>query len=74
MGYLNELLVRNPLVIDGDTIRPHHKYTDDLYMGSEKTMATVHDYEAYKQYLRSLNLSSAEYEKRLREWCRRNGY
>lgn len=31
MGYLDELLSRNPLVIDGDTIRPHHKYTDDLY-------------------------------------------
>lgn len=38
MGYLNELLSRNPLVIDGDTIRPHHKYTDDLYMGSENKM------------------------------------
>ena len=33
MGYLNELLSRNPLVIDGDTIRPHHNYTDDLYTG-----------------------------------------
>lgn len=33
MGYLNELLSKNPLVIDGDTIRPHHKYTDDLYTG-----------------------------------------
>ena len=36
MGYLNELLSRNPLVIDGDTIRPHHKYTDDLYTGGVK--------------------------------------
>lgn len=36
MGYLNELLSRNPLVIDGDTIRPHHKYTDDLYTGGIK--------------------------------------
>ena len=33
MGYLNELLSRNPLVIDGGTIRPHHNYTDDLYTG-----------------------------------------
>lgn len=37
-------------------------------------MATTQEYEAYKQYLCTLNLSSAEYEKRLREWCRRNGY
>ena len=37
-------------------------------------MATVYDYEAYKQYLRSLNLSSDEYEKRLREWCKKNNY
>lgn len=74
MAYLDELLARNPLVIDGDTIRPHHKYTDDLYMGSEKTMATVQQYEAYKQHLRSLNLTSADYEKRLKEWCRRNKF
>lgn len=38
MGYLNELLSRNPLVIDGDTIRPHHKYTDDLYTGGNHKM------------------------------------
>lgn len=38
MGYLNELLSRNPLVIDDDTIRPHHKYTDDLYTGGKITM------------------------------------
>lgn len=38
MGYLNELLSRNPLVIDGDTIRPHHNYTDDLYTGGKKQM------------------------------------
>ena len=71
---MNELLSRNPLVIDVGTIRPHHNYTDDLYMGSEKTMATAHDYEAYKQYLRSLNLTSAEYEKRIREWCEKMRY
>ena len=35
MGYLNELLSKNPLIIDGDKIRPHHKYTDDLYIGSD---------------------------------------
>lgn len=38
MGYLNELLSRNPLVIDGDTIRPHHNYTDDLYTGGNHKM------------------------------------
>jgi hypothetical protein len=38
MGYLNDLLSRNPLVIDGDTIRPHHKYTDDLYTGGKIIM------------------------------------
>lgn len=32
------------------------------------------EYEAYKQYLRSLNLSSAEYEKRIREWRRRHKF
>ena len=37
-------------------------------------MATTYDYEAYKQYLRSLNLSSAEYEKRLMEWCKKNKF
>lgn len=73
MSYLDEVLQINPLVIDGDEIRPHHKYTDDLYMGVNN-MATTQEYEAYKQYLRSLNLSSAEYDKKLREWCKRNGY
>lgn len=37
-------------------------------------MATIKDYEAYKQYLCGLNLSSAEYEKCLREWCKINKY
>lgn len=37
-------------------------------------MATSQQYEAYKKYLRSLNLTSAEYEKRIREWCRRNKF
>ncbi len=31
-------------------------------------------YEAYKQYLRSLNLSPIEYDKKLREWCKRNKF
>ena len=37
-------------------------------------MATTQEHEAYKQYLRSLNLSWQEYEKRLKEWCRRNKF
>jgi hypothetical protein len=37
-------------------------------------MATSQQYEAYKRYLQSLNLSSVEYEKKLKEWCKRNGY
>lgn len=37
-------------------------------------MDKTQEYEAYKQYLRSLNLSSAEYEKRLMEWCRRHKF
>ncbi len=37
-------------------------------------MSKEQAYKAYKQYLHSLNLSSEEYEKRLREWCRKNKY
>ena len=37
-------------------------------------MATLQQYEAHKQYLRSLNLSGAEYEKRLREWCNKKNF
>ena len=37
-------------------------------------MATISDYEAYKLYLRTLNLSSEEYEKRIREWCKKAGF
>ena len=37
-------------------------------------MSKTQQYEAYKQYLRSLNLSSVEYEKRLKEWCKKMGY
>jgi hypothetical protein len=32
------------------------------------------EYENYKNYLKSLCLSSKEYEKRIREWCRKNNY
>lgn len=31
-------------------------------------------YEEYKQYLRSLNLTGAEYEKRIIEWCKKMRY
>jgi hypothetical protein len=37
-------------------------------------MATVTDFEMFKSYLRRLNLSSAEYEKRIKEWCKKNKY
>lgn len=31
-------------------------------------------YEDYKNYLKSLNLNWQEYEKRIREWCKKNNY
>ena len=37
-------------------------------------MATARDYEAYKAFLKSLNLTPEQYEKKLKAWCRRNGY
>ena len=37
-------------------------------------MNKTQKYEEYKQYLRSLNLTSDEYEKRIREWRRRNKF
>ena len=37
-------------------------------------MNKTQQYEAYKQYLRSLNLTSAEYEKRIKEWCIKHKY
>ena len=37
-------------------------------------MATVYDYEAYKQYLQGLNLSPSEYERKIKEWCKKNNY
>lgn len=31
-------------------------------------------YEEYKRYLMSLNLTSAEYEKLIRKWCKKMRY
>lgn len=33
--------------------------------------ATAYDYENYKKYLQGLNLTPFEYEKKLREWCKK---
>lgn len=43
-------------------------------MIERERMNKTQKYEEYKRYLRSLNLSNAEYEKRIREWCRRHKY
>lgn len=37
-------------------------------------MSKTQKYEEHRQYLRSLNLPPAEYEERLREWCKKNKY
>jgi hypothetical protein len=37
-------------------------------------MATVYDYENYKRYLQGLNLTPAEYDKKLREWCKKHKF
>ena len=37
-------------------------------------MASIYDYELYKRYLQSLNLSWEEYEKRLQAWCKENKF
>jgi hypothetical protein len=37
-------------------------------------MSKTSQYEAYKQYLKTLNLSPVEYEKRVREWCKKHNY
>ena len=37
-------------------------------------MNKTQQYEQYKQYLRSLNLTSVEYEKRIREWWRKHKF
>lgn len=44
------------------------------YVVGSGNMNKNQKYEAYKQYLRRLNLSSAEYEKKLREWCIKNKF
>ena len=43
-------------------------------MTERERLDKTQQYEEYKQYLRILNLTSAEYEKRIREWCRRNKF
>lgn len=37
-------------------------------------MAKIQEYELYKQYLQSLNLSYEEYEKMINKWCKDNDY
>lgn len=37
-------------------------------------MTKTQAYEAYKTYLRMLNLPADEYARRLREWCRKHKY
>ena len=43
-------------------------------MTERERLNKLQQYEEYKRYLRSLNLTSAEYENRIREWCRRNKF
>lgn len=31
-------------------------------------------YEAYKKYLLTLNPTHEEYERAIKEWCKKNGY
>ena len=49
---------------------------DGIFVAFDKGKHTFRHqkYEEYKRYLRSLNLTSDEYEKRLREWCRKMRY
>ena len=42
--------------------------------GGKQKMNKTQQYEEYKRYLKSLNLTNDEYEKRIREWCRRNKF
>lgn len=37
-------------------------------------MSKKQQYEEYKRHLRNFNLPSDEYEKRIREWCRKMRY
>ena len=41
-------------------------------MTENERLNKTQQYEEYKRYLRSLNLTSAEYENRIIEWCRRH--
>ena len=43
-------------------------------MTENERLNKTQQYEEYKQHLRSLNLTSAEYEKRIREWCKKMRY
>lgn len=43
-------------------------------MTERERLNKTQQYEEYKRYLKSLNLTSAEYEKRIIEWCRRNKF
>ena len=43
-------------------------------MKEREILNKTQQYEEYKQYLRSLHLTSAEYERRIREWCRRHKF
>ena len=37
-------------------------------------MSKTAQYQAYKTYLKSLNLPPDEFERKLREWCIKNKY
>lgn len=43
-------------------------------MTGRERLNKTQQYEEYKRYLRNLNLASAEYEKRIREWCKKMRY
>lgn len=37
-------------------------------------MNKTQQYEAYKQYLQTLNLTPEKYQKCIREWCKKNKF
>lgn len=37
-------------------------------------MSKTMEYEEYKKYLQKLNLTPAEYQKKLRQWCKKNKF
>ena len=43
-------------------------------MTENERLNKTQQYEEYKRYLRRLNLTSAEYEKRIIEWCKKMRY